>query len=1137
MGIFKGNYSSSIQQNHQFFCDEFLDFNKEPAAKDVVKLIKQLGLMSFTKNSCKDIFNNNLKFIKNTSLYNRLPQNAKNGLTVGQTVIEYGFINAYYTEFNKSAARFNDATTSIDSSTINQLINYHENRQFDDTYARSITFDTLLEKINTSLEKSIIIQVNFFGLGNVIFKLIFQSRTVRSNDRGIALNGITLSSIPATPYNLQYSHANTLNVQTQGIQGVGSLIPIADENNTFSQDKTAAKLQVSFDPNTNTFKSGNPQMLARLLTDVEPAELQSLPEIGVDLNTVSTDDMLERLSPFTTGKALPLSPQQGNPFLFGPDYVDCARKKIVEITVVNRSLRKFTRDQIVMLTEINGEWIIQDFGKDSAFESSTKFGDWHFIKLIANTDTYFKDDRYYETGDFGNPITPTEYETQSRLKFYGNKLTALANNEDLTEIYGPKITDIININRPNGVAASLVPSKRYYISSIFDQLAPEACGFSDQSYLVATNVEDGNVFGDKTLLFKYGQELPGFWGPVYSDGHSSLALNPNGRDNTNTIFFKHTSSTLQLPENFLKDYFPQYNGNYKLHIPAECSSTFINPSAIFLNWNQLGSIPIAGPGSSIQSPFYGTTIPATRNRIQFSPLQAELAGSDDLLSTKAKDYSRQFYNIIRAVIGTKLGIDTTDITTLFGNSDQDNLPKMYQRSTELLGYPNDEFLITDISRCSSPSYDNAQASFTEVGNFKSIKYDCFVRKGGVNSGLVGSPAIFRKSGGTDGGYCVGIISAKNTITKKSGGKLIYSLNQDFGLNQQRASTLATNFITIIPGIFSGGGSAGGGMSYGFPQWGSTTDNISSFGTTALHLRIFDYWPETATVFDPRYFGVLHFNPDDESVDLPIPTRLPPTTTTPNPEDPPEEEPPAVPLQILSLGDLISYVTALAPKSSWRKSTIRRGMFLTGGGFKYLAHQIGLLESSSSVVFGGTGFNANFEFEIKSKEVILNVQVASGAVTGVSIKEGSPIKCHTSRGTDFKYRGINFLPSDFNTNVPNFVNGELSGTTSEKAFIINIPSPTPSGKTAIIKFSYGEVYFQELIDNPPAEQVPLTRLTSSSKRGEGFIQEVKESDFTLEKNSNGKYDCFYHFHNDITHTLMTDQPFVAGFLQHVTMTIT
>ena len=565
---------------------------------------------------------------------------------------------------------------------------------------------------------------------------------------------------------------------------------------------------------------------------------------------------------------------------------------------------------------------------------------------------------------------------------------------------------------------------------------------------------------------------------------------------------------------------PQSNGNIPLNFPAECSSIFINPKFIFNNWNNLGIVPIdEGNISGIRSPFYGTSIPASKNRIQFSPLQAELAGSDDLLSTKAKDPERSFYNIIRSAISNKLGINVTD--SLFGKKGGFN---MYDRSKALLGYPDTEFVIKseDILDCTGLSlYDDPQASFNQVGTFNSVKYDCFVKRNNSGYDLVGSPKMFRRSlaNNVDGANCVGIVSAKQTITKKIGGKLNYSISQFFGLNQQRSSTLATTYLTIIPGIFSAGGSNGGGMQYGFPQWGSTTDNVNSMGTTALHVRIFDYWPEKATVFDPRYFGILHFNPSDSSVDISIPTQ--------------ENN------NILNLGETINSFTKLKDSSSWKKVTIRRGMLLTGEGFTYLKHEIGLA-SDGIIVFGGSGFSDTFDYELKTKNVILTISVGQdGVVSGATIKSGSSTKCYTTQGMDTKYRGIGFLPSDFSTNVPNYVDGQLIGSTTEKAFVVSIPSPSTGGKPAVIKFTAGLVYFLEQKDEPPKEQVPITRLTSSSKRGDGFIEEVKESDFSLESNKSGKYDCFYHFHNDISHTLITDMsnPFVAGFLQYITMTIT
>ena len=45
------------------------------------------------------------------------------------------------------------------------------------------------------------------------------------------------------------------------------------------------------------------------------------------------------------------------------------------------------------------------------------------------------------------------------------------------------------------------------------------------------------------------------------------------------------------------------------------------------------------------------------------------------------------------------------------------------------------------------------------------------------------------------------------------------------------------------------------------QWGrSGSDSVWHFGTHALHGRLFDQWPDDQTLFDPRYFAVMHFNP-------------------------------------------------------------------------------------------------------------------------------------------------------------------------------------------------------------------------------------------------------------------------------------
>ena len=65
-----------------------------------------------------------------------------------------------------------------------------------------------------------------------------------------------------------------------------------------------------------------------------------------------------------------------------------------------------------------------------------------------------------------------------------------------------------------------------------------------------------------------------------------------------------------------------------------------------------------------------------------------------------------------------------------------------------------------------------------------------------------------------------------------------------------------------------------------------------------------------------------------------------------------------------------------------------------------------------------------------------------------------------------------------------------------------------------------------------------KLTYAS-RNQGYINKTKETSITLDKNNTGQYDCFFHFHNDITHTPMLEYAGsqIAGFAQYLDMTIT
>lgn len=1120
MSTFKGSLTSKLQENHQFFSEDML--------------LQSISLVSFTKSSCPKIYNQNRKLLDNNPLFDPLPRKLEDE----QTILNIGSnLTMEYTEFNVGAEQFNATKTSIGTlEELYGLIDYHENVQFNSNFARVKANDDKIIAINNSLEKAVVCK---FNLLNTDLKVLvkFQERSNRNNERGIALQNVTIAGTPSTPDGRRYSQKATQDHQSSSTGNINTYLP--SSQSSFSQDAVAGKLDMFFDNNTGKWKAGTTQILARMLEDLPPADIGSLD--GIDLINSQVTDILARTGKFSVGKAIALSKQHGNPHLFGPNFEECLARNKVELRIVNRSLKGFKKDEVVMLSEIGGEWIPQSFGEDKDFQSPTRFEDWAFVKLIANTDSYFKDDRYYTTGEtaYLTDIKPADYEKSSRIKFYTNVLTSWSNRQAfeqdgiqrpaLTQIYnGDTLKQIQNLNIGNE-SDDFIPSKRYYLCSIFDQLKTDVGGFNEKTILLSTNVEAPNTFRDTS--FKYAEEMPLFWGPVYVDGFSKFAYNPEAiySDNQEKFFGPVTDTD----ESALQ-YFPR-SGNL-LHIPAECGSLFINPFSVWKYWNQLGQSGFRIITPYIKSPYYGTSTPVSKNKIQFSPLQAEFAGGDDTMSkflTPAYSFQREFFNVVRRladVINGGLILGETYNSKLMGNT--------YERSA-YFGYDEANVFITqqELEKC-APIYDIAK--YNEAGALKTIRYQCYTKRDPQTAGgrAVGAPALFRGFGSRNGAHCVGIISAKNTVGKPGGGKLNYSLIQDFGLNQQRTSSAASiSPVNVILGVVFGGVSSGG-IQTGVPQWGSDTDSISSFGTTALHVRIFDYWPEEQTIFDPRYFAVLHFNPgcyyntenanndtltviDNENptktqqrvanskkVDIPIPTRSDGT--------------------IVKNGELIFSNTSFLEKNKWKMNPIRRGALLTGGGFTYKYHVIGLPETPA-ILFAGTGISTD-TFSIASRNLKIKLTLSNGSVVAVRFEKDA---------LQNDMRGDNFIPSDFNQAYPTLdSNGNPIGTDRNlKGFIVQIQPQQSGGKPAILAFPNGVVWLKIAKDEAPVQHGPITRLSSSSKRGEGFIEETKDTSLDLGANSSGKYDCFYHFHNDITHTLILPQPFTAGFLQYVSMTIT
>jgi hypothetical protein len=1073
-GIFKGSLFSSLQENHQFF-----------SKNDV---LKDIGLSSFTLRSCSQIYNSQADEIKN------IFPSAPNSLENNQTILNIANVSqGSYIKFDKLSKRFDSQETIVSLSDVIDLINYHENQQLGSDPNSQL--NNVLLEINNSFFKCLRFRGSLFDQ-DILVTLFFQNKNRRSNERTIAnKNKIMIAAPPVTPFGKHYSIQSINNAFQENfgnnnspVEGLADLISINNEKHNFAypakdwptaqsnfyENSVAAPIQLSYDQNTNTWKSGNPSVLARLLEDLDEAELKdgdNLADNRTNINDWIDENSDIYVGGFTVGTAIPLSIEKSNPYLFSPNFVkEKGEKKVATMKVVNRSARSYKKGDLVMLTEINGEWIPQDFGEGAFSEPGpAQLGEWTFIKLVANSDAYFKYDSFRDTGIPATDITINVYELGVRNVFFKNVQSVLA--KSYSDFYSNKdLEDLIKLNTMSTESRELIPSKNYLIASIFDQLPEKLGGFSVDSLKILRNnnrtIRDtDNAFGDQV-----GFNPSFIWGPLYTQGYRSLVVNPEvSESNLFSSSFVTANLSSEFSSYFVND--PTERRQSLSETPAEMTSKLFDLTYLFSNWSLLGTsrFDLNKATATIKPPYYGSV--ASNNSVQFSALALELIGSNyDGIGGKFRGTDESIKD--RAlVLAQSLSESEENFSNLLGN--------MITRS-KTHGYESDSVeLLCDVRR------RNTNPPFANKG-------------GGAGPAGVFQPDLstFNCPGrnvGNDGASIAGIIGAKNTISK-SGGSIIFSVDQNFGSLVSRSVGGGQGpSLSIIP--------LGGGIplftpgtdsrTSSIPTWGSSQDNPWSFGTLALHVRVFDSWPENQTIFDPRYFSILHFNPgnlgsldEDISVDFLVPAD--------------ENKKP------LKSGVIINDKFKLGAPV---KNTIRRGQLLTNGGFWYFKNVIGLNEFR--IVDGGENFALNDEIRLPKGAIAIVTSVDNGKLTGFKFKE---IKTEIA---DYELRGENVLATDFNTEVEEDFVGPF-GVTKELKKVLRVSVSSPAGgKPAIIHFSSGIVYKQAFKDMPPFEHTGgnAIRLTDSSNNGSvGYIRGNRETSIGVSGGSR-KYDCFFHFHND------------------------
>jgi hypothetical protein len=1035
----------------------------------------------------------------------------------------------------------------------------------------------VIKDIQISKSGCITFRPNFNVLGCQRMPLIRLSLNTRKNNdtsRVVAQHGSPLiAAVPTSAVNMEYSFHDSNQLPT------GQYSEPQQGGASNASNAITANLKLSYNAALGKFESGTQQTLARLLTDVDAAKITEIPNIDTIIDSADPSDLYDPESPnymgqFQTGLAIPLSIENGNPFMFGPDMMGCDGSKKIKIKVVNRSPRAFKKGDVVLCSQIGPEWIIQGFDTPQIQKSTAiKLGAWTFKKWLANSDVFFRDARF--VSDVSNSLYNSlynvdVYSAKFRKRYYrqlfsggGDAAGASINDPNILAL--SELNDMLKLSKLNlyekdndepyddtdGFLSQTVPFPEareydiapaaYYEQCIFDQLGQHMFGKNTANAISRTNFykaisidTENNFAGDA-----YMDDLAAFWGPTFPDGYNSqqtskfktktrnLDINASGynsiyfggssNQDTSEILSISAGTNARVPPYMFQD---EADGNLS-QLPAEAAlngkSSPIELSFYYGRYKEKNLVDECESFMTSSSRYnwlsdtsgndiYGLT-PIQSNRIQFSPLQLEMVVSE--------------YQPLDPADNAKLDSIKAVWRSYFKGASYDQLTNGVWGSREIT-YP--------------------------IG--KDTKFNA--------SGPVGGPGLLPVSEtGDEKSNLVGIIAAKNKFN--ANGSITFTTDQYFGLTPK--TTVAggqVGQVTILP---IGGGIGWVGPSNAirensFPMWGSTeNDRYNSFGTTALHLRIFDDWPDEQTIYDGRYFSVFHFNPVWKPVDnvekndfteivlkdsgvsvsnwtkpsgvgiltgvpyeryvdkevTKVDFRIP---TYGNPMGSSDNTP--VPTGITVDRNGTSNNQLLRPVSEWRINPVRRGRLLTGGGFRYYKRVIGLDSSNKLTMQAGTGFTVNQEISL-AKNVKLKV---------LSLSENGGIS-----NFFLSSMGDGFLPSDFNTTWVDESDVQHYG------YILNVTA-NQGGTLAKFLFTKGIVYDKVYTDLGPVERtVGPTLLTKSSQQGADVAEGTLITNISLAGNTSNKFDAFYFFHNDILHTV-TDRyaAFIPGFAQHVTLNI-
>ena len=209
----------------------------------------------------------------------------------------------------------------------------------------------------------------------------------------------------------------------------------SDNSPENAANQVAADLDVSLNPITKKWESGTPNLFAKMVADLPPMTNSPEVDLLLDLNlkdALAGLDDSKRFIP-TSGLAMPIRIQNGNNVQWSPNYLEpedvrnpCDGEETFKketLTVYNLTRgRTFRKDEEVMLSRVDGKWIVSQLGIDISGEVPSdvdaKWGEFNYF--MTNSEYWFKGFR--KSDDNSIDYTPESVEILAHRYYYENDI-------------------------------------------------------------------------------------------------------------------------------------------------------------------------------------------------------------------------------------------------------------------------------------------------------------------------------------------------------------------------------------------------------------------------------------------------------------------------------------------------------------------------------------------------------------------------------------------------------------------------------------------------------------------------------------------------------------------------------------------